>query len=654
MFILSVAPLRAIPRPADQALNYFASRKALRGQAVAVPLGKTTVAGVVLACRRVQDMRIAVKQSPYPLRAARGTLSDGSLFGDMQLQFALWLSEYYYASLGLILQRMMPPGFSVRAKKPFASLPCTEQARRMGRPALGSILATGQKNTLYYRKFFRHASLQRHLMLLPDRVRAGAWMNKFPRLASQALVKEFYADLPVRTKRALWQECQCLPKEKTIVAGTRSALYLPVQFFDTISIEDIHDTSHTSWDQNPHVNSVRASLWFGEACGVPILWSAEIPGIETSFLAQSRKWTIAEDTPSAVKTEIADMREELKQGNRSLLSMPLQKILARMEREGGRIFLFIHRRGFASGLLCRDCGYIYVCPSCSVPMVYHASARSPILLCHRCGAREAPPSSCRECSGTRIKYIGGGTQRLQEELMRLFPKLAVRRLDGDTAKEEGGAAYITKEFREGACNVIIGTQFALKFFPDSGAFDYSAVVMSDGILSIPDFRAQERVYEIIHVVRRMARTSCVVQTYRPQLPLFAQAAQDSWDAFARDELALRKALGWPPFVQIIKLSYAHKDSIRAEQEAKALKNKLELQTKHFEHDSRFQIPDSQFQILGPAPAFISKVRNAYMWYLILKWPVDEKGNPRNLVLRNRFLDLAGKGWNVDVDPIDLV
>ena len=249
---------------------------------------------------------------------------------------------------------------------------------------------------------------------------------------------------------------------------------------------------------------------------------------------------------------------------------------------------------------------------------------------------------------------------MQEEVARLFPGLTTRRLDGDTAKEEEGGAHIANEFSKGACNVIIGTQFAFKFFPESGAFDYSAVVMSDGILSIPDFRAQERVYEIVHAVKRMARTSCVVQTYRPQLPLFAQVAEDNWDAFAQDELSLRKALGWPPFVQIIKLSYEHKDSVHAEQEAKILKSKLDLQLQHIlgqqnVKTQNYPLPITHYSfVLGPAPAFIAKVRNTYSWYLIVKWPVDEKGNPRNLVLRNRLLDMAGKGWDIDVDPVDLV
>ncbi|MBI2462641.1 MAG: primosomal protein N' [Candidatus Spechtbacteria bacterium] len=654
MFIVSIAPLNSIPRPASQILDYFSRNSVSVGQLVEVPLNRRKTLGIVFACRDVQDARMEIKNSPFPLKSIFSIVSQ-HILPEEYLQFARWLSDYYYASLGTVIKRMIPSSI---LKKPSLALDLPNKIKYRKKPSdstqgkLHGMLILGAGRVNEYKKILASGRRGQALFLMPDLVTLSALAKQLDKL------EVLYSGLGATKQRDLWLRAR--RGESLKLAGTRLASLMPFADLSQALIENPQDPSHTSWDQNPHTNSVRAMLWLHDHFGISLTLGSECPTIEIQHTALVRNWNISSTTPRlSPKPLLIDMRNELKEKNFSILSKQVQNWLADANKKGGRVTLFIHRKGFASGLLCRDCGHIIFCTECSVPMVYHRSNNIHMpwpepcrrLVCHRCGKRDTPPTVCPKCQSDRIKYMGGGTQKVQEEIEILFPELKVCRIDSDAAQTFEAQREIIKDFNEGKYDVLIGTHFSLKPLAYSPVA-YSAIISIDPLLSLPDYRMGERVFDIVQKLRAMCAKEYAVQTYHPEAPVLQLAMQNKWNEFARQEIPLRKMLKWPPFSQIIRLAYEHKDSNRAQQDVLTTKKRLETQIKYLAKDYPSVMP--AVQLLGPSPAFVPKVNNWFLWYIIVKWPVARLGDPVEIEARNRLLDILPKGWDIDVDPIDLI
>ena len=445
------------------------------------------------------------------------------------------------------------------------------------------------------------------------------------------------ADITNVQWRTLWQ--QAYVGKISALVGTRASLFTPLKNLKTIVVENENNTSHKSWDQHPKFDTRYGARVLSEAYGTHLVLADTIPSIETWWHAQHEKWRIEQELSKTPSPQLIDMREELKNKNFSILSLALQDKIRSIKSDGA-VFLFINRRGISSALLCRDCGFIIKCENCSTPLVLHRGT----LICHRCGSKLPPPSMCPDCNGSRIKHLGGGTQHVENEVKRIAPHLKTIRLDTDSAPSLEAQAAILKDFQKGKYHVLIGTKLAFKEYL-LPRLDVSAIVMYDTLLNLPAYRSSESVYETIWRLKQLTRGKVLVQTYNPEISLFSHIKDNSFEPFFKSELEKRKALRYPPFSQLIKLTYGHPDEQKAEEEAKILKQKLETQSKSL------KIPTEV--LLGPAPAFVPRVRGRYIWYILIKWP-KKNGKIKDLSLRNRLLDIVPKEWDIDVDPIDII
>ena len=592
MFILTVAPFIAIPRPQDQYLRYFSGEQIPPGSIVEILVrGKSTFA-LVYECRQAREARMELRTSTYALKKIERQITKHAVVRKEMAEFAHWLSEYYFTPLGLVLRRMIP-----RRKTMLKGL-------------------TLPKNVP-----------PQTLTLVPEHILLSQYGGSLDTI--------FHSGLSEKEKGAIWQGVY----EGTIhnVVGTRGAFFLPFSHLTDITIHHAESISHVSWDQNPHIDIRTAALQLKKVQNTRVRFYAQNPILVYPRSMQKRS------APAPMRGEgvLVDMREELAAKNYSILSRELQNII--QDKKSGKILLFINRKGFSSGVLCRDCGYIHMCKNCEIPYVYYAQEQ--ILLCHHCGGKAQPPSVCPTCGGQRIKYMGTGTERVEEEITRLAPERTVVRMDGDRAPSEEKKNEIFTSFREGNADILIGTQLALKpeLLP---TIAYTGIVTMDPLLSLPDFRINERIYYMVDMLRAIAKKKCILQTYRPETPVFLQALRGDWKKFEEHEHAMRRALHWPPYSHIVKLAYNHSSAKSAEEEAQKLKTKLDLQIQHIG-------ASNYVRILGPAPAFIPKVRGKYVWYMIIKWKI-EGGEPKNLPLRNRLLEVVSRGWDIDVDPSDIV
>jgi len=328
------------------------------------------------------------------------------------------------------------------------------------------------------------------------------------------------------------------------------------------------------------------------------------------------------------------MRDELKAGSRGIFSRTLLKELESTLKRGEQAILFLNRRGTATYIFCRDCGYVLKCPNCETPLTLHTDNKER-LLCHHCGYERGKPKSCPSCGGKQIREYGLGSEKVEEEINTLFPKARTLRWDWDTTRNKDAHEMILTHFANHQADVLIGTQMLAKGL-DLPLVTLVGIVLADVGLNLPDPFAGERVFQVLtQVAGRAGRSErggkVVLQSFDPAQQVIQFAAGHDVNGFYEYELEQRKRLGYPPFSRLVRLEYRNQDQASAEKEARRVAEKL-------------SVISEKSSVIGPVPCFFAKVNNEYRWQIILRG-----ANPQEL-LRGVKLD----GWRVEVDPISLL
>ncbi|HET7031064.1 MAG TPA: primosomal protein N' [Candidatus Limnocylindrales bacterium] len=426
-----------------------------------------------------------------------------------------------------------------------------------------------------------------------------------------------------------------------IVVGTRLAALAPLADVGLVIVDEEHDAAYKS-DRTPRIQARDVAIRLAEiAAGAVILGSAT-PAVDSIGRARdgSYRRVVLPARPSGAKPvlEVVDLREELRAGNRSLISSALAGALAGLDQAAGdQAILTINRRGTASVVLCRDCGHVQACPDCERPLVYHQAGTT--LRCHHCGRATPLATRCPNCHSPRIRYLGGGTQRVEDEVRRAFPTLRVGRLDRDVVERRGAAERVIDAFASGGLDVLVGTTLVTKGL-DIPNVTLVGVVSADVALNLPDERAAERTFQLLaQAAGRAGRGDrpgrAIIQTYQPEHPAIRAVVDDDADAFYDAELDLRRRFGSPPFGRLVKLTVGIVDRDAAERDAVAEADRLR---------ARARERGLEVAVVGPAPAYIAKRADRWRW---------------NLVLRGRdpaaLLDGPPEPpWSVDVDPESLL
>ena len=426
-----------------------------------------------------------------------------------------------------------------------------------------------------------------------------------------------------------------------IVVGTRLAIFAPVADVGLIVVDEEHDAAYKS-DRTPRIQARDVALRLGELAGAAVVLGSATPAVESVGRAREGRYrrVVLPSRPTGARptVEVVDLREELRAGNRGLLSGRLVETIEALDLPGGdQAILTINRRGTASVVLCRDCGHVQTCPECDRPLVYHQAGTT--LRCHHCGRATPIATRCPKCGSPRIRYLGGGTQRVEEEVRRRFPELRVGRLDRDVVERRGAAERVIDAFAGGRLDILVGTTLVTKGL-DIPAVTVVGVVLADIALNLPDERAAERTYQLLaQAVGRAGRGDrpglAIIQTYQPDHPAIRAVADDDGAAFYDSELALRARFGSPPFGRLVKLTVGIVDRDAAERDAAAMAERLRARARERGQD---------VVVLGPAPAYIARRADRWRWNLVLRGP-----NPA------RLLDGGLEPpWSVDVDPESLL
>ena len=428
-----------------------------------------------------------------------------------------------------------------------------------------------------------------------------------------------------------------------IVIGARSAIFAPIENLGLIVIDEEHDSSYKS-ETNPRYNAKELAGYMAKQNKIPLILGSATPDICTYYKAEKKdiemlKLSKRANKSSLPSVEIIDLKQELANGNRSILSTKLYTEIEENLKNKKQTILFLNRRGHSTFVMCRDCGYVVKCKNCNITMTYHLKKNK--LKCHYCGHEEKNLDICPECNSKNIKYFGTGTQKLEQEINKLFPSASTIRMDVDTVSKKNSHEEILNKFKNDNIDILIGTQMVVKghHFPN---VTLVGVIAADSNLYIEDYRANERTFQILTQVagragREKLSGKVIVQTYNPDNFAIECSKKQNYDMFYEIEIELRKQLKYPPFCDIISIGLVDSNEKNIKILSERLYNNINSLIKKY---------TLQVMIYKPLPCPIDKIKNKYRWRIILKG----KLNNRLIDIINYCInDLNNKSTRIIVD-----
>jgi primosomal protein N' (replication factor Y) (superfamily II helicase) len=630
------------------------------GARVEVPFGTRSLVGFVLARSAKAEFDDA--------RDIVAVLDEQPLLLRHHIALAHWIAQRYCAPLGEVIRAMVPAGVrSVRpggrkrgprtvsraveaareAHEPGAAPPLTAAQRAAVSPLLEAIAAqrhrrvllhgvTGSGKTEVYLTAIDAALRQqrRAIVLVPEIALTPQTVERFAK-RFPGRVALLHSGLSEAERAREWLQIRAGAFD--VVVGSRSAVFAPVEGLGIVVVDE-EDSSAYKQDRVPRYHAVETALELGRLASAPVVLGSATPRVETFYRAHAGDLELV-SLPRRVTGRglpgiaVVDLREELRAGNTHALSKALTVALDECHAAGGQSILFLNRRGMATVVLCRSCGFVLNCGNCSVALVHHLDRDR--CDCHYCGLSAPLPATCPACGSRAIRGLGMGTERLEHEVRDRFPNLRLLRMDRDTTQSRDAYYEIYDRFRNHEADCLIGTQMLAKGW-DMGNVRVVGIVNADTALHFPDYRSGETTFALLtQVAGRAGRgdepARVVLQTYNPEHYAVRHATTHDYLGFAREEIRVRRALRFPPYARLVVCTYTHRRDAKAEVEARRRAQEL----------SDTLAGGDGLDILGPTPAFLHRLRGQYRWQITVRGQAIEKAFPHLP---------KGKGWAIDVDP----
>lgn len=664
--VVNVIPLTRVKLSGPQIFTYAVplslQDKIRPGQLVKIPFAGRSISGVVSSF----EMHRLAKEAKG-LKSLAELIDAQPVLNEKNLALADWLAMNLVSPLGLVIKAMLPK-FASKPKLPEVlsyekynpDFILTEH-QRMAVSAITAALevyaefllhgVTGSGKTEVYMQVIERL-LERGkqiIILVPEISLTDPAIERFGRRFGIDKIALWHSRLKDTERLAVWKEIR--DGKKQIIIGPRSAIFAPVRDLGLVIMDEEHDASFKQFDQQPKYHARATAEKICELWGCPLVLGDATPSVESFFRAKQGEIKLL-TLPHRIKVDlglprvsVVDMRRELASGNFTIFSEILKLAILENLRWKKQIILFLNRRGSATFVMCRDCGFVPACANCSVSLVWHGSLKK--LLCHHCGRSYPIPTVCPRCGGERIKHFGSGTQKVQEEIEKFLlqelknkPLPTIVRMDADTTAAVGRGSEIYRDWAAGKIQILIGTQMVSKGW-DIGQVGLVGIITADTILHLPDFRSAERTFQVLtQVAGRTGRGSelgtVVLQTYNPDNYAIQAARLHDYEAFYKQEIKHRETHGYPPFTRLVKLTIKDKDAREAARKAQAVAREI------LEHGNLAA------EVIGPAPGFIPRLRGQYQQHIVLK-------------LRSSNSDQIGKLLkampsfvDIDVDPENLL
>ncbi len=638
-------------------------RAPVSGDLVKVPFGRRrSLIGLVTDVRPDPDDLTEV--DGYPLREVGELLPAAYSLAVDRMRVAVWMAGYYALPLGEVVPLFHPPRPGTRGRRPRVDRPdfplddpqdvtLTPHQQAVVDHSTG-LLATGDFGSVLLNGVTGSGKTEVFLRVIEaalDLGRGAIYLLPEIALTPQTLARitQRFGERAAAIHSGLSAGERCRVHEAaaggeiSVVVGPRSALFVPIRDLGVVVVDEEHETSYKQ-DEKPRYHARDVALVRGREAQAVVLLGSATPDLSSWQRAEDglhRRFDLPDRLGGDMPTvELIDLRGQVVQDG---FSEPLLAAVADTVAAGRQVILYHNRRGFARQLQCRDCGEVLMCPHCDIGLTMHLRPRR--LLCHYCGFQRQAPDACPACSSVAFLPAGAGTERTELVLRASIPEARVLRLDHDTTRTRGSHARILSAFAAREADVLVGTQMVAKghHFPGVGLV---GVLAADDGLSLPDYRAAERAFQLLtQVAGRAGRTDTgrvLLQTWRPEDPIILAAADHDFRGFAYLEAAQRRAAGYPPFCRLVRLGVS---GPRQGDTAHAAAQLAQAVTREL---------DGRCEVLGPAPAVFARLQNRFRHQLLLKGDLS-RAEKAWLAQCCQALRDAHRGLDVilDVDPVGL-
>jgi len=513
---------------------------------------------------------------------------------------------------------------------------------------------TGSGKTEVYLELVRHtlAEGKGAIILVPEIALTPQAIRRYGERFADTLTV-FHSQLSMGELFDQWHRVE--RGEARLVVGSRSAVFAPMPNLGLVVLDEEHEWSYKQVDPQPRYHARDVAQQLCTLTGARLVLGSATPDLVTYHrsevgtikrvelaqrLAPTADGEVREGSLPAVT--VVDMRDELRAGNRKIFSRPLRRAINTAVRQGEQSILFVNRRGSARFVLCRECGYLPLCPACEVSMSLDVqSPVSTMLVCHHCGRSRRLEDRCPKCDSGKYRPFGVGTQRVEQEAREAFPGARIARWDSDVSRQKGSHERMVQALERGEIDILVGTQMLAKGL-DLPQMTVVGVVDADVGLSLPDFHAHERTYQLLSQVagragRREKQGYVYIQTYESTAGPIVAAASHEYRPFYEEEIAHRRRAGYPPFNRLVRLVYRNGKKDQALDEAARVANELRV--------ARDTAGRSEPDILGPTAAYIPRIRGEWRYQVLMR------GRAPTRLLESIRL---GDRWQVDVDPASLL
>ncbi|MBI4978335.1 MAG: primosomal protein N' [Spirochaetes bacterium] len=650
--------------PLNEPLTYRkpeAVTESLIGCRVLAPLRSRTVKGIVVSETERADGIPGMKSVESVIDAA-------PICDEMHFKLAQWMAGYYHCSYGEALFAALPAGDPpkrIKTVKDRTDIPETqltlnaEQVSAFAEvsDALGTkepkafllygVTGSG-KTEIYLRAIDRALTLgKQSIVAIPEISLTPQTIERFERRFA-GHIAVLHSRLPKTEKYRYWQRIRS--GEIRIVVGARSAIFSPAQELGLIVIDEEHEGSYKS-SETPRYHARQIAFWRMKQERAVLVLGSATPALETFYHARSgggvTLLTLSQRVGATVlpKVNVIDMRTAKKSDVFPAMSGVLVEAVHEALDKKQQVILFLNRKGHSPVVVCPQCGKTADCPHCSITLTYHKNKNT--LLCHYCGYSRKYETTCKECGAGEVSLMGTGTEKVESEIATLFPKARIARMDHDSTREAGAYEKILGEFAAGKTDILVGTQMISKGLHFPGV-TLVGVLSADTGLGFPDFRAAERTFSLITQVsgrcgRGDAPGVVYVQTYNPDHYTIRHAQEHDYNAFYKDEIALRESLRYPPFSRLVRFV------IRGMNEAAVKADAASIHGMISPHEGK-----SSLAILGPAPCPIAKLKKYYRWHIILKIMSPKMVTSLVEHVRTKFRPRKDDYVEIDVDPYNML
>jgi len=590
---------------------------------------------------------LAQQSGPVPWAEARKNINSNKTVADALVDKGLAAFEHIEVRRDPLALHNVTPSYPLTLtpaqKKAFAEIKSGLSGGKGGVFLLHGVTGSG-KTEVYLQALAETVRMgKRGIVLVPEIALTPQTIERFAaRFPGRVAV--LHSQLSLGEQFDEWQRVR--DGEFDVVIGPRSAAFAPQPDLGLIVIDEEHEWTYKQPDKSPRYHTRHVVLKLAELAGAVVVMGSATPDVETYYRAQQGDYKLIQlpgrvtprDGTALPQVEVVDLKEELKAGIRSLFSRSLSEAISQAVTNDEQVILFLNRRGAATFIQCRSCGFVLRCKRCEVPLNYHLAEDK--LVCHQCNYHTPVPESCPRCTRRNLKFLGLGTQKLEQEAGYNFPTARLLRWDTDVTRGRHSHDEILSKFRSHQADILIGTQMVAKGL-DLPLVTLVGVVSADTAINLPDFRAGERTFQLLSQVagragRGIKGGKVIIQTYTPEHYAIQAAAKHDYAAFYNKEVEYRRQLRNPPFSRLACLTYSHTNDTLCQRESERMKRFLGQ-----EIDSQGV---ADIEIIGPAPAFIHRLRGRFRWQLILRG--------RGL---SEFLSPIPfpQGWVVDVDPVGL-